>query len=54
MKKYNYSPSLVCTNTQIPIIGWENRYITKTEGARLQCMEGTCQYYTVSFSANFQ
>ena len=50
LKKCDFSPSLVCTNTQIPIIGWENRYITKKEGARLQCMEelelpenfGTC------------
>jgi DNA (cytosine-5)-methyltransferase 1 len=36
LKKTETSPSLVCTNTQIPIIGWENRYITKIEGARLQ------------------
>jgi DNA (cytosine-5)-methyltransferase 1 len=50
LKKTNFSPSLVCTNTQIPIIGWENRYITKKEGARLQSVEhiqlpenyGTC------------
>jgi DNA (cytosine-5)-methyltransferase 1 len=50
IKKTETSPSLVCTNTQIPIIGWENRYITKTEGARLQSIEniqlpenhGTC------------
>lgn len=50
LKKTETSPSLVCTNTQIPIIGWENRYITKTEGARLQSIEnillpenhGTC------------
>ena len=39
LKKTETSPSLVCTNTQIPIIGWENRYITKTEGARLQSIE---------------
>lgn len=39
LKKTDFSPSLVCTNTQIPIIGWENRYITKTEGARLQSIE---------------
>ena len=31
LKKCDFSPSLVCTNTQIPIIGWENRYITKKE-----------------------
>jgi DNA (cytosine-5)-methyltransferase 1 len=40
LKKTNTSPSLVCSNTQIPIIGWENRYITKTEGARLQSIKG--------------
>lgn len=39
LKKTESSPSLVCTNTQIPIIGWENRYLTKKEGARLQCIE---------------
>jgi DNA (cytosine-5)-methyltransferase 1 len=32
IKKPDFFPSLVCTNTQIPIIGWENRYITKKEG----------------------
>lgn len=50
LKKTDTSPSLVCTNTQIPIVGWENRYITKAEGARLQSIEnielpenyGTC------------
>ena len=50
LKKTETSPSLVCTNTQIPIIGWESRYITKIEGARLQSIEniqlpenhGTC------------
>ncbi len=40
IKKVNYFPSLVCTNTQIPIIGWQKRYITKNEGLRLQCLEG--------------
>jgi DNA (cytosine-5)-methyltransferase 1 len=39
LKKTETSPSLVCTNTQIPIIGWEDRYITKVEGARLQSIE---------------
>jgi len=50
LKKTETSPSLVCANTQIPIIGWEDRYITQTEGARLQSIEniqlpenhGTC------------
>jgi len=39
IKKADFFPSLVCTNTQIPIIGWNNRYITKEEGARLQSLE---------------
>lgn len=40
VKKVNFFPSLVCTNTQIPIIGWQNRYITKEEGLKLQSLEG--------------
>lgn len=36
VKKTDFVPSLVCTNTQIPIIGWETRYITLTEALRLQ------------------
>jgi len=40
LKKTETSPSLVCTSTQIPMIPWEKRYLTKTEGARLQSMEG--------------
>ncbi|MDA8972640.1 DNA cytosine methyltransferase, partial [bacterium] len=36
VKKTNFAPSLVCASTQIPIIGWKNRYITKTEALRLQ------------------
>ncbi len=39
LKKTETSPSLVCATTQIPIIGWENRYITIKEGARLQSIE---------------
>lgn len=39
VKKANYFPSLVCTNTQIPIIGWQGRYITRTEGAKLQSLD---------------
>jgi len=38
VKKTDFFPSLVCTNTQIPIIGWEQRYITKEEGAALQSL----------------
>ena len=40
VKKVDFFPSLVCTNTQIPIIGWQNRYITKEEGLKLQSLEG--------------
>lgn len=40
IKKVDYFPSLVCTNTQVPIIGWQNRYITKEEGLKLQSLEG--------------
>jgi DNA (cytosine-5)-methyltransferase 1 len=38
LKKPDFFPSLVCVSTQIPIIGWQDRYITKWEGARLQGM----------------
>jgi len=40
VKKADFFPSLVCTNTQIPIIGWENRYITKNEALKLQSLNG--------------
>lgn len=40
IKKVDFFPSLVCTNTQIPIIGWQNRYITKEEGLKLQSLDG--------------
>jgi DNA (cytosine-5)-methyltransferase 1 len=40
IKNIDYFPSLVCTNTQIPIIGWQNRYITRAEGLKLQSLEG--------------
>lgn len=39
IKKVDFFPSLVCTNTQIPIIGWERRYITREEGLKLQSLE---------------
>lgn len=39
LKRPDFFPSLVCVSTQIPIIGWEERYITKLEGAKLQSME---------------
>jgi DNA (cytosine-5)-methyltransferase 1 len=40
IKKVDFFPSLVCTSTQIPIIGWQNRYITRLEGLKLQSLEG--------------
>src|SRR5690606_4940409 len=40
IKKPDFFPSLVCTNTQIPIVGWQNRYITRIEGLRLQSLTG--------------
>lgn len=39
IKKPDFFPSLVCTNTQIPIIGWESRYITRKEGLKLQSLK---------------
>lgn len=40
VKKADYFPSLVCVSTQIPILGWQNRYISPSEGARIQCLNG--------------
>jgi DNA (cytosine-5)-methyltransferase 1 len=41
VKRATTSPSLVAmTTTQIPIIGWEKRYMTARECSRLQSMEG--------------
>ena len=39
IKRSTYSPTLVLTSTQIPIIGWEKRYITLREAARLQGLD---------------
>jgi len=38
VKKTNFFPSLVTSSTQIPILGWENRYITPEEGAKIQSL----------------
>ncbi|WP_158850131.1 DNA cytosine methyltransferase [Algibacter sp. L1A34] len=40
VKKTDFFPSLVTVSTQIPIISWEYRYITPTEGARIQSLNG--------------
>lgn len=40
VKKPTTSPSLIAMNTtQVPIIGWERRYMTPREAARLQSMQ---------------
>ena len=39
VKLPTYSPALVLTTTQIPIFPWLNRYMTRKEAARIQCME---------------
>ncbi len=40
VKKADFFPSLVCTTTQIPIIGWQKRYITKSEALKIQSLSG--------------
>lgn len=51
VKQPTYSPALVLTTTQIPIIPWivtpngeKGRYMTRKEGARLQCMQDLKEY----------
>lgn len=40
LKRANSAPSLVAmTTTQVPIIGWEERYMTPHECSRLQCLD---------------
>ncbi len=39
VKRTDYFPSLVTVPTQIPIIGWEQRYISPEEGLELQSMK---------------
>ena len=40
VKRPTTAPSLVAmTSTQVPIVGWENRYMTPTECKKLQSME---------------
>lgn len=53
IKKTETSPALVCTSTEIPIIGWQDRYITKAEGARLQSISNIelPDVYSTSFKA---
>lgn len=50
IKRGDFFPSLVTVSTQVPIIGWKNRYISPKEGARIQSFDdiilpdslGTC------------
>lgn len=53
VKLPTYSPALVLTTTQIPILPWVitpngeiGRYMTRQEGAKLQCMEDLDNYPT--------
>jgi DNA (cytosine-5)-methyltransferase 1 len=39
IKRVDFFPSLVTVGTQIPIIGWENRYISVEEGAKIQSFD---------------
>jgi len=39
VKKNDFAPSLVCPSTQIPILGWENRYLSRKEALKLHSME---------------
>ena len=36
IKRTDFFPSLVTVRTQMPIIGWKKRYISRREGARTQ------------------
>jgi DNA (cytosine-5)-methyltransferase 1 len=41
VKRRTTAPSLIAmTDTQVPIIGWQKRYMTPRECARLQCLDG--------------
>ena len=36
VKNQDFFPSIVCSTTQIPIIGWQKRYLTPAEGLKLR------------------
>lgn len=40
IKKADFFPSLVTVSTQVPIIGWEGRYLSPEEGAAIQSVQG--------------
>ena len=50
IKRSNYIPALVANTTQIPIIGWEKRFLTIKEAAQLQGMNGIKHPPSDSFS----
>ena len=43
VKQTDFFPSLVTVRTQMPIIGWKKRYISKREGARIQSIPDDIQ-----------
>ncbi|WP_342119203.1 DNA (cytosine-5-)-methyltransferase [Pseudoduganella sp. OTU4001] len=44
VKRRSTAPSLVAmTDTQVPVIAWEKRYMTPRECARLQCLDGLAE-----------
>ncbi len=52
VKRPTTAPSLIAmTTTQVPIIGWERRYMTTTECARLQSMEELCNLPSATTNA---
>jgi len=42
VKRLGWAPSLVANTTQVPVIGWESRFMTVDECKRLQCMDELC------------
>jgi len=52
VKRRNTAPSLIAmTDTQVPIIAWEKRYMTPKECARLQSMQSLKQLPAKSYEA---
>lgn len=52
VKRRNTAPSLIAmTDTQVPIVAWEKRYMTPRECARLQSMESLKQLPAKPFEA---
>jgi len=53
VKRRTTIPSLVAmTSTQVPIIAWENRYVTPIECLKLQSMDGSCGLKVLPTSNN--